>query len=123
MVRDSGVNVHASVVLRGVDIMRHVGRLGIVAKNWIIVCAARRFHRTQRNPLDALRKQTSADQPVRLGGRLLQRVLLHKRSEYVGNRLIQRAGRVEQRRCRQLQPQWYPDRTRSKMEGHALGHL
>ncbi len=74
------------------DVAVHVGRLGVLAENRVVVGGARRLHRAQRHAIHLLREQPFADQPVGVGGVLAEDLLLDHRPEAVGERLVERAG-------------------------------
>ncbi len=81
----------AAVVAVGVHVVVHRGRLRVLAELVVVVRGARGLHRAQRDPGDVGAEQPGPDQPVRLLGRLLQRVLLDQRAEDVRHRFVQGA--------------------------------
>src|ERR1043165_9776024 len=56
MVRDATVNMHSAVVLNRVDEIPHMFWLWVFAEHWIVICAARVFHRAQGYSLNVGRK-------------------------------------------------------------------
>ena len=100
MVGDAGVEVHAAVVVGGLDVVGHRRGLGVLAELGVVVGGAGRLHRAQRHPLDLRGEQAGPDQPVGRGGVLAEGLLLDQRPEHVGDALVERArlALVDQRR-------------------------
>ncbi|KAG1529345.1 hypothetical protein G6F51_014172 [Rhizopus arrhizus] len=75
-VGDAGIDVHAAVVARRVGVIAHVPGLRILAQQRVVVGATGLGHGAQPAGTDFFGEQSGAHQPVRLSGRLAQRVLL-----------------------------------------------
>src|ERR1700730_4167438 len=73
VIGDAGIDVNPAIVLRGIDIMLHVGRLRILSEHVVVVGGAGGLHRAQSLVLEGQKPGT--DQPVRFAGGLLQRIL------------------------------------------------
>src|SRR5262249_8242660 len=71
VVGDAGIDVHATIVPCGSQIVPHVGRLRILAEEVVVVRRAGCLYRAQCLPGEG--QQTFPDQPISLIGRLLQR--------------------------------------------------
>ena len=91
-VGDAAVDVHAAVVVGGVDVVGHRADLGVLADLRVVVRRAGVRHRPQRPAVDAGQEDALADQPVGLVGVLAEVALLDAGAEDVGDRLVQRAG-------------------------------
>ena len=91
MIWNARIDVYTAVVVRGVHIIRHVGRLRIAAELRIIISVSWILHRAQRNAPHAWHEQPRADQPVGLIGRLTSTHLLHQRAKNIGYGFIERA--------------------------------
>src|SRR5690606_20558297 len=91
VVGDAGVDVHAAVVVGGVDVVGHRGRLRVPAEHVVVVGGAGGAQRSQRLALDGGGEQPCPDQPVRLLGGLTGEPLLHQGAEDVGDALVERA--------------------------------
>src|SRR5207253_7388658 len=62
MIWNARIDVYTAVVVRGVHIIRHVGRLRIAAELRIIISVSWILHRAQRNAPHAWHEQPRADQ-------------------------------------------------------------
>ncbi|MOA16882.1 hypothetical protein D3C78_1371150 [compost metagenome] len=85
----------AAVILFGLNVVFHVGRLRIFPQQRIVVGGTGCRHRTQALAVDAFRQQAFANQPVGLIRGLLEVELFDQRTEHVRQRLIQRTGLLE----------------------------
>src|SRR6202022_2676392 len=73
VIGDAGIDVNPAIVLRGIEIVLHVGRLRILSEHVVVVGGAGGLHRAQSLVLGGQKPGT--DQPVRFAGGLLQRIL------------------------------------------------
>ena len=90
-VGDAGVDVHAAVVVGGLDVAVHVVGLRVAAEARVVVGRAGRRHVAQPARLHRRQEQLLADQPAARGGVLAQQPLLEADGEDVGHRLVERA--------------------------------
>ena len=90
-VRDAGVQVHAAVVVVGVDVVAHVPGLRVAAEHVVVVGGAGLEHRAERAALHRGGEDALADEPRRGRGVLPHGVLLDERAEHVGDVLVERA--------------------------------
>ena len=91
-VGDAGVDVHAAVVVDGVDEVAHVPRLRVLAQRRVVVRAAGLGHRPQRTCVNTIVEQARADQPACLVGTVPEHPLQRQRGEHVGDALVERPG-------------------------------
>src|ERR1700730_17816598 len=73
VIGDAGIDENPAIVLRGIEIVLHVGRLRILSEHVVVVGGAGGLHRAQSLVLEGQKPGT--DQPVRFAGGLLQRIL------------------------------------------------
>ena len=89
-VGDAAVEVHAAVVVGGLDVVGHRPDLGVLADLRVVVRRPGVGHRPQGPTVDAGQEDPLADEPVG-GGRVLTEVaLLDAGAEDVRDRLVQR---------------------------------
>lgn len=93
-VGDARIDVDAAVVAGGVDVVVHVTGLRVLAEDWVVVGGARFFHGPDADSIDIGREQPLADDPVRLGGGVVEGALFDERAEHVGHGFVQCAGLV-----------------------------
>src|SRR6266851_8173835 len=84
VVGNTGIDVHAAIVVGRVQVVAHVLRLRILAKQRIIVSGAWVFHGAQGYAINLRGQEAGADEPVGLISGLPQGPLLHQRAEDVG---------------------------------------
>ena len=82
------------IVVGALLIVHHRRRLRVFPEAGIVERRARGFHRAERDALDARQQAVLADQPVRVGGLLVQVELLDHDAEDVRDRFVERAGLV-----------------------------
>ena len=81
--------MHPPIVVCGVDVVIHRGRLWICAENLVVVCRSGCLHRTQSIALDLIREETHADEPARFVDILRHRILFDQGTEHIGDRLVE----------------------------------
>ncbi len=83
VIRDPRVDVHASVVVRRLDVVAHVRRLWIAAEDRVVVGRARSLHRADAFPVHRGAEEALADDPVGRFRRETERGLLDHDPERV----------------------------------------
>ena len=92
--------MHAAVVVVHAAEVAHVRGLRVLAQELVVVGGAGCFHGADGHAVHAPPEQAGAEEPVRSGRGLLQRVLLDQRAEDVGEVLVERAGLAGVRQAR-----------------------
>ncbi|MNT48990.1 hypothetical protein D3C71_1747360 [compost metagenome] len=87
--------MYAAVILFGLNIVLHAGRLRVFPQQRIVVSRTGGRHGTQALAVDAFRQQSLANQPVGFIRGLFEVELFNQRTKHVGQRLIQRTSLLE----------------------------